>query len=195
MNLPNKLTLLRIFLIPVFVAVFYLTIIPYNLIISAVVFALAAFTDFLDGYIARKYKLVNDLGKFLDPIADKILTAATLFMIIADGTIPHPWGAIIVTIIIAREFMVSALRLLAASKGTVLAADIWGKAKTMVQMIALPICILLAYIYTCGFAVAGWLVLTIEIVSYVTLGAATILTIVSGANYMIKNIDCFKENK
>lgn len=197
MNLPNKLTVLRMVLIP-FMMFFYLaTFIPYGIgkIVALVIFVVAALTDLLDGKIARKHNLVTNLGKFLDPIADKILTASVLFMIIADGTIPAPYGAIAVTIIIAREFMVSALRLIAASKGTVLAADIWGKAKTMVQMIALPICIMLAYVYTCGFAVASWLVLTVEIIAWASLGLATLLTVVSGANYLIKNKECFKESK
>lgn len=197
MNLPNKLTVMRIIMIP-FMMFFYLAnFIPYGIgkIVALVLFVVAALTDLLDGKIARKYNLVTNLGKFLDPIADKMLTSAVLFMIIADGTIMNPWGAIIVTIIISREFMVSALRLLAASKGVVLAADIWGKAKTMVQMIALPICMLFAFILTCGFSVAGWLVITFEVLSYVSLGIATLLTVISGANYLIKNKECFKDSK
>ena len=160
MNLPNKLTLSRIILIP-FMMFFYLaSFIPYGIgkIVALAIFIVAALTDLLDGKIARKYNLVTNLGKFMDPIADKVLTTAVFILLIADSTIARPWGAIIVTIIVAREFMVSALRLLAATKGKVLAADIWGKAKTMTQMIALPIFILLAYIYTCGFAVVHWLV-------------------------------------
>ena len=195
MNLPNKLTVLRIILIP-FVMFFYLaSFIPHGIgkILALVIFIVAALTDLLDGKIARKYNLVTNLGKFLDPIADKILTSSVLFMIIADGTIPAPWGVIVVSIIIAREFMVSALRLLAASKGTVLAADIWGKAKTMVQMIAIPVCMLIPFAIEIG-AVSG-LVLTIKIVGWSLLGVATVLTVVSGANYLIKNKDCFKENK
>ena len=195
MNLPNKLTVLRIILIP-FVMFFYLaSFIPHGIgkILALVIFIVAALTDLLDGKIARKYNLVTNLGKFLDPIADKILTSSVLFMIIADGTIPAPWGVIVVSIIIAREFMVSALRLLAASKGTVLAADIWGKAKTMVQMIAIPVCMLIPFVIEIG-AVSG-LVLTIKIVGWALLGVATVLTVVSGANYLIKNKDCFKENK
>ena len=194
MNLPNKITLIRIAMIPVFVAVFYITAIPHNFLISAIIFAVAAFTDFLDGYIARKYNLVTDMGKFLDPIADKILTASALFLIIVDGTIPHPWGVIVTTIIIAREFMVSALRLLAASKGLILAADIWGKAKTMVQMIAIPICLLIPFLVELG-VVAGWLILTVKIIGWSSLGVATVLTVVSGANYLIKNKNCFKDSK
>ncbi|MBR2969894.1 MAG: CDP-diacylglycerol--glycerol-3-phosphate 3-phosphatidyltransferase [Clostridia bacterium] len=197
MNLPNKLTMMRIIMIP-FMMFFYLAdFIPYGIgkIVALVLFIVAALTDLLDGKIARKYNLVTNLGKFLDPIADKMLTSAVLFMIIADGTIANPWGAIIVTIIISREFMVSALRLLAASKGVVLAADIWGKAKTMVQMIALPIYIVYAYILTSGLTVAGWLVVTFQVISYVALGLATLLTVISGANYLIKNKECFKDNK
>ena len=196
MNLPNKLTLMRIILIP-FMMFFYLAdFIPHGIgkIVALVIFIVAALTDMMDGKIARKHNLITNFGKFLDPIADKILTSAVLFMIIVDGTIPAPWGVIIVTIIISREFMVSALRLIAASKGTVLAADIWGKAKTMVQMIALPICMVLAYFLTCGFDIANWFIITLKVLSYVSLGIATVLTVISGVNYIVKNKDCFKEN-
>ena len=195
MNLPNKLTVLRIVLIP-FMMFFYLAeFIPHGIgkIVALAIFIIAALTDLLDGMIARKYNLVTNLGKFLDPIADKILTASVLFMIIADGTIPGPYGAIVVTIIIAREFMVSALRLIAASQGTVLAADIWGKAKTMVQMIALPVCMLIPFVIELG--AVSWLVLTVKISAFVLLGIATLLTVISGINYLVKNRQCFKGSK
>lgn len=197
MNLPNKLTVLRICLIPFMMFFYFADFIPYGIgkILVLVFFVVAAFTDLLDGKIARSRNLVTNFGKFLDPIADKILTSTVFFMIIADGTIPNPWGAIIVTIIIAREFMVSALRLLAANKGVVLAADIWGKAKTMVQMIALPVSIVLAYIYTSGITFNSTFVLVFEIITYVLLGVATILTVISGINYLVKNKDCLKEDK
>lgn len=195
MNLPNKLTILRIALIP-FVMFFYLaTFIPHGIgkIVALAIFIIAALTDLLDGKIARKYNLITNLGKFLDPIADKILTSAVLFMMIADGTIPAPWGAIVVSIIIAREFMVSALRLQSASKGTVLAADIWGKAKTMVQMIAIPVCMLIPFVVELG--AVSWLILTIKIAGWTLLGVATVLTVISGVNYIVKNRECFKEEK
>ena len=195
MNLPNKLTVLRMVLIP-FVMFFYLAdFIPFGIgkIAALVIFIIAALTDLLDGKIARKHNLVTNLGKFLDPIADKILTASVLFMLMADGTIPAPWGVIVVTIIIAREFMVSALRLIAASQGTVLAADIWGKAKTMVQMIAIPICMLIPFLQ--AVAVPAWLLLTVQIIGWASIGVATVLTIVSGVNYLVKNINCFKDSK
>ena len=198
MNLPNKLTVLRMVLIP-FMMFFYLAeFIPFGIgkILALVIFVVAALTDLLDGKIARKHNLVTNLGKFLDPIADKILTAAALFMLIAGEVpvIPAPWGVIIVTIIIAREFMVSALRLIAASQGTVLAADIWGKAKTMVQMIAIPICMLIPFLVALN-GVAGWLILTVKIVGWSALGVATLLTVVSGVNYLVKNKQCFKDSK
>ena len=197
MNLPNKLTVLRIVLIP-FMMFFYLAdFIPFGIgkALALVIFIVAALTDLLDGKIARKHNLVTNLGKFLDPIADKILTAAALFMLIAGEVpvVPAPWGVIVVTIIIAREFMVSALRLIAASQGTVLAADIWGKAKTMVQMIAIPICLLVPFLAEVGLK--GTFTFVVAIVGWVALGAATVLTIVSGVNYLVKNIKCFKDSK
>ena len=153
MNLPNRLTVLRIVLIP-FMMFFYLAdFIPHGIgkLVALAIFIIASFTDMLDGQIARKRNLVTNLGKFLDPIADKILTSAVLFLIVADGTIPAPWGVMAITIIIAREFIVATLRMQAASKGIVVAADMWGKVKTVVQMVALPVCMLLAYVLTCGF--------------------------------------------
>lgn len=194
MNLPNKLTIVRIALIP-FMMFFYLaSFIPFGIgkIVALIIFIIAALTDLFDGKIARKHNMVTDLGKFLDPIADKVLTSTALFLLLADGTIPHPWGVIIVAIIITREFVVSALRLVAASKGVVLAADIWGKAKTMVQMIAIPVCMLLPCLAGC-VGIPAWLILTTYIVGMVTLGVATVLTVVSGINYVVKNINCFKE--
>ena len=196
MNLPNKLTLMRVCLIP-FVMFFYLAnFIPFGIgkIVALILFIVAALTDLLDGKIARKYNIVTNLGKFLDPIADKMLTSVVLFMLIADGTIPAPWGAIVVAIIISREFMVSGLRLVAANKGIVLAADIWGKAKTMVQMIAIPMCMLYAFFLSCGFALPVVLMIILQSLSFVLIGVATILTVVSGVNYLVKNISCFKEN-
>ena len=197
MNLPNKLTVLRICLIPFMMFFYFADFIPYGIgkILALIFFIVAAFTDLLDGKIARSRNLVTNFGKFLDPIADKILTSTVFFLIIADDTIPNPWGAIIVTIIIAREFMVSALRLLAANRGVVLAADIWGKAKTMVQMIALPMAILLSFFNTPSLSLNDTFVLVFEIITFVMLGIATVLTVVSGVNYLVKNKDCLKEDK
>lgn len=195
MNLPNKLTLLRIILIP-FMMFFYLaSFIPFGIgkIVAIAILIVASLTDLLDGKIARKYNLVTDLGKFLDPIADKLLTATAFLLIMADGTLPAPWGVIIVAIIIAREYTVSALRQIAGTKGIVLAADMWGKIKTVVQMIALPTCFLVAYLNCAGFASAT-AILVVSIISYVLIGVATVLTVMSGIHYLVKNRECFKDD-
>lgn len=197
MNLPNRLTLMRMVLIP-FMMFFYLAdFIPYGIgkLIALGIFLIAALTDLLDGKIARKYNLVTNFGKFMDPIADKLLTSAMLFMLVADHTIPAPWGVIVITIIIAREFMVSGLRLLAANRGIVMAADMWGKVKTCVQMVAIPVCVVLSYLNTCGFNIPNAATLTIAIISYVGIGLATVLTVISGINYLVKNKQCLKEEK
>ena len=111
MNLPNKLTILRIVMIPVFMAFFFLTMIPYNYFIAAIVFVLAAATDFLDGYIARKYHLVTNLGKFLDPIADKVLVSTALILMLTVDAILPPLFSIAVAVILARELIVSGFRM------------------------------------------------------------------------------------
>ncbi len=186
MNLPNKLTIMRVIMIPLVMVCYMVDAIPYGKIAALVLFVIAAFTDFLDGYIARKYNLVTDFGKFLDPIADKLLVASVLFMIAIDGTIPNPWGVIVVTIIMSRELIIDAFRLIASTKGIVLAADIFGKAKTMVQCWTMPLCILLAFFEQCT-SVGGAGLLTFQIICYVLIGLSTVLTVISGANYILKN--------
>ena len=192
MNLPNRLTVLRLILIPVFVAAYYVTAIPYNYLISAAIFALAAFTDFLDGYIARKYHLVTDLGKFLDPIADKVLVAAALIvmLVVPEGgaAILPAYFAIFVAVILARELIISGFRMVAAAKGKVLAADKAGKIKTFVQDIA--ICVLLV-----GAQFQAGLYTVVNIIGLVALGIATLLTIVSGTEAIVKNRSVLKGEK
>lgn len=188
MNLPNKLTLLRIFMIPVFTVLFYIESVPYNFAIAAAVFALAAFTDFLDGYIARKYNLVTDLGKFLDPIADKVLVStALIIMLFPYSATILPWYAgIAVAIILARELIVSGFRMVAASKNMVLAADMTGKIKTFTQDIAILVLLF-------GASFNAGLYAPTNIVGLVLLGISAILTIVSGTLYIVRNIDVLKQ--
>lgn len=185
MNLPNKLTILRIIMIPVFVAVFYINF-PFHYVVSACVFALASLTDFLDGKIARKYNLVTNLGKFLDPIADKVLVATALIVMLAtNGVEILPWYmAIAVSIILARELIVSGFRMVAASKNLVLAADKSGKIKTFCQDIAILILIIGAEF--------GSLYSVLNIIGLALLGLATILTIYSGTGYIVKNKEVLK---
>lgn len=130
MNLPNKLTILRILLIPIFIALFYIYDVSY---ISGVVFAIASFTDFIDGYLARKHNQVTAFGKFIDPLADKILVISALLLFVERGII----SAIPVIIIIFREFAVSGFRLVATNKGVTIAAGKSGKIKTVLQLVGI----------------------------------------------------------
>ena len=135
MNLPNKLTLMRVCLIPVFLLFVYVSAIPCHYLLALIVFAAASLTDMLDGKIARKHNLVTNFGKFLDPLADKVLVITALIVLV---DLPDfRMNAIPLIIIVAREFMVSGLRLLAAEDGVVIPAGIWGKLKTAFTMVTL----------------------------------------------------------
>ena len=135
MNLPNKLTCLRVLLIPVFLIFLYISAIPYHFLLALLVFAAASITDALDGKIARARGLVTNFGKFLDPLADKVLVLTALLAFVELDEIQM--SAIPVMIIAAREFMVSGLRVLTASEGVVVAAGIWGKLKTAFTMVTI----------------------------------------------------------
>lgn len=195
MNLPNKITLTRIFLIPVFTAVFFLTVIPYNYFIACLIFIVAACTDFIDGHIARKYNLVTNLGKFLDPIADKVLVSTALIcMLVKPEILLVMWAAewvmivsgICVAVILARELIVSGFRMVAASTGLVLAADKVGKVKTTFQDIA--IAMLLAGANFFGLVTVSKV---FNVIGLVCLAVATVLTIWSGVGYIVKNKKVF----
>ena len=132
MNLPNKITLLRVLLVPVFMFVLFSNI-SYSHYIAGAIFIIASLTDTLDGYIARKHKLVTNFGKFVDPLADKILVSAALISLVDLGRIPG-W---VVVVIIAREFTITGFRILAASEGVTIAASSLGKIKTITQLVAI----------------------------------------------------------
>ena len=186
MNLPNKLSVLRLILIPVFGVFFFVTAIPCNYIIATAIFCIAAFTDFLDGYIARKYNLVTNLGKFLDPIADKLLVStALIFLLTLPSVMPTVIGAICVSIIIARELLISAFRQIAATQNIVMAADMAGKIKTVFQdlaIIVMLICCQFVGVESCAVLYA-----VLYYVGLSLLGIATMLTIISAINYVVKN--------
>ena len=201
MNLPNKLSLLRIFLIPLMLITFYVEALPVRFIITAVIFALAAFTDFLDGYIARKYNMVTDFGKFIDPIADKILVLSAFVImltnpIILSGPLDYTFGAVIggvgVTIIVAREMTVSVLRMIAAEKGIVLAAEKIGKVKTLVTDFAI---ILLFITAELKLICLGTVYVVFYYISLALYLISVILTIYSGIFYLVKNKELFKQCK
>ncbi len=192
MNLPNKITLLRIILIPFFIFFYLASFIPYGKIIATVILILACITDAVDGYIARKYNMVTDLGKLMDPIADKAFSVSALLLLVADQTILAPYGVIIAIIILIRDFTVSGLRQIAASKNFVLAADIWGKIKSIILDIALPLFFILSYLINdLGLEMKGF-VLYYAIFSYSLLVIATLLTVYSGINYLVKNRQVLK---
>lgn len=178
MNLPNKLTVLRVIMIPFFVF-FMLT--DYaggaSKWIALAIFIIASLTDLLDGKIARKYNLVTNFGKFMDPLADKLLVCAAMICLVEMGKLAS-W---MVIIIISREFIISGFRLIAADNGVVIAASYWGKFKTVFQM--LMICLLIADIEA------------ISIVTTVVVWIALILTVVSLVDYLIKNKDVMKDTK
>ncbi len=183
MNLPNKLTLLRVILIPFFLLFMYIDF-PFHYAVALVIFAVASITDALDGKIARKRGLVTNFGKFLDPLADKVLVIAALTVFVDLNDVNM--GAIPLIIITAREFMVSGLRLLAADSGVVVAAGIWGKLKTAFTMVA--IVAILFWLSLCGdfsLSLSDSLVKAVDnVVIPILIWISTILTVVSGAVYL-----------
>ena len=177
MNLPNKLTIFRVILIPFFIVFLLVPITPVDKWIALAIFIIASLTDLLDGKIARKYGLVTNFGKFMDPLADKLLVCSALICLIELDRIPS-W---MVIVIIAREFIISGFRLVAADNGVVIAASYWGKFKTTFQMVA--VCLLIADIEALG------------LFAQIVLWIAVILTVVSLVDYLIKNKNVMKENK
>lgn len=172
MNLANKITLFRVLLVPIFLLVLYSNI-ENNVIIAGVIFAIASFTDMLDGYIARSRNLVTNFGKFVDPLADKVLASAALIALVDMGEISG-W---IVVVIIAREFTVTGFRVLAASQGVTIAASPWGKIKTITQLMA----IILFLFNNFPFSYLG--IRADIIMIYIAL----FFTILSGIDYIFKN--------
>ncbi len=182
MNLPNKLTVMRMAAVPLFVV---LMLIEVNGEIcegwckwtALAIFIIAAFTDLFDGRIARKYKLVTNFGKFMDPLADKLLVCSALICLVELERIP----AWVVIIIIAREFVISGIRLIAADDGVVISASKWGKVKTVFQMIMV------------GFMIGNLPIF--DLLTTLLMWIALALTLISMADYIIKNIGLFKDFK
>lgn len=177
MNLPNKLTVLRICMIPFFVFFVLNDSIAYNNYIALVIFSVACITDALDGYLARKNNLISNFGKFMDPLADKLLVCSALICFVELGQI----SAWIVIVIISREFIISGFRLIAADNGIVIAASIWGKFKTIAQMV-------MAILLIVNFDYSAFNVLEVIFV-YLSL----VLTVVSLVDYLVKNRSVLRE--
>ncbi len=177
MNLPNKLTMFRVILIPFFVVFMLVDITQYDKWIALAVFIIASLTDLLDGKIARKYNLVTNFGKFMDPLADKLLVCSALICLVALDRIP----AWVVIVIIAREFIISGFRLIASDNGVVIAASYWGKFKTTFQMVM--ICLMIADIAQ------------IALLTQIVMWVAVVLTVVSLVDYLVKNKEVMKDTK
>ncbi len=171
MNLPNKLTLLRVFMIPVFLLVLFLAPEPVNRYVAVIIFIVASLTDMLDGKIARKYNLVSNFGKFMDPLADKLLVMSALVSMVALEDL----AAWVVIVILAREFAITGFRTLAMEANIVMAASWWGKVKTTTQMIMIPV-VLLQLPFSC-----------MPMVENILVALAVFFTIFSGADYILKN--------
>ena len=186
MNLPNKLTLVRILLVPVFMLFaggVLLAYQPAGYFLAGVVFAVASFTDFLDGYLARRWHLVTDFGKFADPLADKLLTTTAFLYMMRDGVC----SPVVLTLILAREFAVSGVRMVAASApgGKVIAANWWGKIKTVLQMVTI-----LVYYFGLGTLSLGGSMAANQAFYWVSKGLCwlvALVTVLSGAQYIWQN--------
>ena len=177
MNLPNKLTVLRIVLVPLYIACFLIDF-KYHIIAAGVIFTAASLTDMLDGRLARKYNLVTNFGKFMDPLADKLLVLTCLFCFSSVGRIPV-WMSVI---ILARELAMNSLRQVAALEGVVVAADKYGKTKTVFQMSALTIM---------HFEILPWIKTLADVLFVISI----ILTVFSGYNYFKNNINLINPNE
>jgi len=181
MNTANKITILRILMIPIFMIVLMLDF-AYNDLIAALIFVIAAATDGVDGYVARKYNQITDFGKFIDPLADKLLVATALICLVDMGRI----ASYMAIIIIAREFIVTSLRIVAISKGVVIAAEMTGKIKTVIQIIATVIALMFdGEKFLIGNFSAGYIAMLI----------ATLFTIYSGYVYLKNNWSLVADNK
>ena len=201
MNLPNKITMARILMIPLMVIIPFLGIqgefkilggLTYSNLITVMIFLIASITDFFDGYLARKNNLVTTFGKFLDPIADKLLVLAAMIMLVEAGIIPA-WIPIVIA---AREFIVSGIRMLAAGEGNVIAASWLGKIKTVSQMIAITFAFLGKHTFLeCLSGTLNGSVLIINVLMSLGMIVAVVATIWSGIDYFVKSKDIVLKSK
>lgn len=196
MNLANKLTVIRIFLVPIFLIFIAVQGIPYGTFIATFIFILASLTDKLDGYIARSRNQITNFGKFMDPLADKLLVTSALISLVELQMVPS-WAAIV---IIAREFAVSGLRTIAASEGKVIAASWWGKIKTVIQIIAIVLLLLQFNITTSSYLInlvessSVWNWFFMNVPSWM-LNISVVITLISGWDYFRKNKHTIDMNK
>ena len=190
MNTPNKLSLLRVALIPVMVLLMYLPGWPMVLL-STAVFGAAAYTDYLDGHIARRDGIVTDFGKFIDPVADKLLNLSAMIMLTLGGYLPH-WAVIV---ILARELAVDGLRMVAVGQGRVIAAGKLGKIKTVSQMVLIIFLMLTARLAHMLAPDVTSLLLAVDVLDWVMVAWVVVITVWSGVDYFAKNFDVIRNAK
>lgn len=196
MNLANKLTMLRIFLVPLFLIFIAVKNIPYGTFIATFIFIIASLTDQLDGYIARSRNQVTNFGKFMDPLADKLLVTAALISLVELQVVPA-WATVV---IISREFAVSGLRTIAASEGKVIAASMWGKVKTVTQIAAIIALLIQVNVGSSKYLISlvKSSIMAKDIIKYgpkIILLLAVIMTLISGYDYFKKNMHIIDSNK
>lgn len=193
MNTPNKLTLLRIILVPIFIAVLLIDSIPHHFFIAIIIFAAASFTDMLDGKIARRTGAITDFGKFADPLADKILVMAAFICFVQLGIS----NAVVAMVILSRELTVTSIRLVASSKGKVIAANYWGKVKTVSQMVSILVVLTSNYILELLSIKNISLNFNIEslfsLISDISVYLSVLLTLISGIVYLYQNREIIKD--
>jgi len=185
MNLANKLTMIRIFLVPIFLLFMAVKDIPYGKELATIIFIVASLTDKLDGYIARSRNQITNFGKFMDPLADKLLVTAALVSLVELQMIPG-WVAMI---IIAREFAVTGLRTVAAAEGKIIAASKWGQLKTVIQIVAIITALIKLLNQNASFTTM------LSTLTNVFMIAAVIITIISGVDYFVKNKGAIRVDK
>ena len=190
MNIPNRLSLIRILLVPVMLVCFLVNF-PYHLFVTLGIFIVASLTDFLDGYIARKYNMVTEIGIFLDSIADKILTTTALILIAVFDFIPQPYGVLCLFLFVSRDLIVNALRQIASTRGIVVSADKLGKYKAFMLDIAIPVIFLFGALTE--MSANATLVNVIMWIGYGFMIVASVLNIISCIHYLVKNRVVFKE--
>ena len=180
MNLANKLTMFRVIIVPFFVLFMSVEAIPYRFLWALILFALASITDMFDGKVARKYNMVTDFGKFLDPLADKILVTAALICFIELGW-TRAW---VVFVILTREFLVSGIRLVAATspKKAVIPANIWGKLKTAVTMVSIIVILILGVLTD---DIGLWIGVSAQLIRDILMYLSALLTVISGVVYCV----------
>lgn len=196
MNIPNKISLTRIFLMPLFI-LFSLLTFPYSKFIALFIFVLAAVSDAIDGYIARKYNLVTDLGKFLDPIADKLLATTGLIILIVgeNPIIPMPYGIVVIFIMLLRDYEVTGLRQIGQLKGRIIAADKVAKIKANFLYATLVYGLLISALRDLSSVNGTEFLKYFTFVFYIFVGITTCLIAISGTVYLINNFSVFKEEK